>query len=44
MGIVLTIIGLAKKYLSIIWIPILSVVLGVLPFLGAILLLMMISA
>lgn len=43
MGIVMTIIGLVKKYFRIIWIPILSVVLGVLPFLGAILLLVMIS-
>ena len=42
MGIVMTIIGLVKKYFRIIWIPILSVVLGMLPFLGAILLYIMI--
>ena len=42
MGIVMTIIGLVKRYFRIIWIPILSVVLGMFPFLGAILLYIMI--
>ena len=44
MGIVMIIIGLVKKYFRRIWIPILSVILGVIPFLGAILLLLLISA
>lgn len=44
MGIVMTIIGLVKKYFRIIWMPILGMVLGMLPFLGGILLLVMLSS
>ena len=42
-GIVMTIIGLVKKYFKRIWMPILSIVLGVIPLLGAVLLLLVIS-
>ena len=43
-GIVMLIIGLVKKYFSMIWMPIVSILLCVIPFLGPIVFLALVSA
>lgn len=44
MGIIVTIVGLVKKQFKLIWMPIVSVVLGIIPLIGPVIILLAISA